>query len=79
VSPGILACAFLLLSASVPADASEETGLVYVVKSDPSTPTTVFAGAQRGLFKSMDAGATWTATGLTQATVALAIALAIHP
>jgi hypothetical protein len=49
-------------------------GLVYVVKSDPSNPTTVFAAAQHGLFKSVDAGATWTATALTQGTIALAIA-----
>jgi hypothetical protein len=73
-SPGILACAFFLLWPSSPADASQEMGLVNVVKSDPSTPGTVFAGAQRGLFKSTDAGATWNPTGLTQATVALAIA-----
>jgi hypothetical protein len=72
--PGILACAFLMLSASIPANASEEMGFVYVVKTDPSTPTTVFAGAQRGVFKSMDEGKTWAATGLTQGTVALAIA-----
>ena len=48
--------------------------MVNVVKSDPSTPGTVFAGAEHGLFKSTDAGATWIATDLTQATVALAIA-----
>src|SRR5262245_42731838 len=73
-SPGILACAFLMLSASAPADASEEMGSVHVVRSDPSTPATVFAGAERGVFKSIDGGTTWTATGLTQGTVALAIA-----
>src|SRR5262245_49265241 len=74
-SVSIAAGACFLLSASIPADASEEMGLVYVVKSDPSTPSTVFAGAERGVFKSLDAGATWTATGLTEATTGLAIAL----
>lgn len=73
-SPGILAGAFSLLWAWIPADATEEMGLVYVVMSDPRDPAIVFAGAQRGLFKSMDAGTTWAATGLTQATTGLAIA-----
>lgn len=71
---GTLACACLLFFVAVAADASEEMGFVYVVKTDPSAPTTIFAGAQHGLFKSTDAGATWTATSLTQGTVALTIA-----
>jgi hypothetical protein len=70
---GVLGCALLLASA-VTASASEQMGIVYVVKSDPSSPTTVFAAAQRGVFKSIDAGVTWAATGLTEGTVALAIA-----
>ena len=56
----------VLLLAPVPTGASQEMGLVYVVKSDPSSATTLFAGAEHGLFKSVDAGATWTATALTQ-------------
>ena len=72
-SSGILACVALLLSVAAPANASDEMGVVNVVKGDPSAPTTLFAGANRGLFKSIDAGATWAATGLTQPTVALAI------
>src|SRR5687768_14891440 len=73
-SPGAFAGACLLLFASVSAHASEEMGPVYVVKSDPSIPTTIFAGAERGLFKSTDAGATWAATGLNETTTAVAIA-----
>lgn len=72
-SPGIFACVFVLLSWSI-AGASPEMGSVYVVKSDPSSPATFFAGAERGVFTSTDAGATWAATGLTQAAHALAIA-----
>jgi len=68
------ACALVLLSAPVPTGAAQEMGMVYVVKSDPSNATTVFAGAQHGVFKSVDAGATWTATSLTQPAIALAIA-----
>ena len=68
------ACVFVLLSAPVPTGASQEMGRVYVVKSDPSNAATVFAAAQQGVFKSTDAGATWTATSLTQPAIALAIA-----
>src|SRR5262249_6377765 len=74
---GILASACFLLwasVASVAADATDEMGLAYVVKSDPSDPAIVFAAAQRGLFKSLDAGATWTPTSLTAGTTALAVA-----
>jgi hypothetical protein len=44
------------------ANASEEMGLAYVIKRDASTPTTLFAGAERGVFKSVDTGGAWTAT-----------------
>src|SRR6516225_7400392 len=67
-------CVLVLLSAPVPTGASQVMGRVYVVKSDPSNPASVFAAAQQGVFKSTDAGLTWTATGLTQAAFALAIA-----
>jgi hypothetical protein len=69
----IVACWFVIVPTLLAADASGQMGIVYVVKSDPRKPTTVFAAAQRGLFKSLDAGVTWTATALTEAAVALAI------
>jgi hypothetical protein len=49
-------------------------GWVNIVKGDSSRPITVFAGAARGVFKSVDAGATWTASSLTRTTGALGIA-----
>ena len=71
---GIPACVFLLLSSGpVQAYASDAMGMVNVVKVDPSTPTTVFAGANRGVFKSVDGGASWTATAVTEPTFGLAI------
>jgi hypothetical protein len=73
-SPYIFACTFILVWTSVPAAASGEMGFVYVVKSDPRDPAIVFAGAERGVFKSIDAGATWAATNLTQGTTGLTIA-----
>jgi Divergent InlB B-repeat domain len=70
----LAACIFALVSTPVPTGASQEMGRVYVVKTDPSNPASVFAAAQQGVFASTDAGATWTATSLTQPTIALAIA-----
>jgi hypothetical protein len=56
---------------------------VSAVAVDPLVPSTlyaasggIFCGAGRGVFKSTDAGATWNATGLTNASVS---ALAIDP
>jgi len=72
---GFLACAFILIVlGAVPAYASQEMGLVYVVKSDPANPATMFVAAHHGVFKSIDAGVTWNVTGLTAETTALAIA-----
>jgi len=53
------------------------TALAIAPRTDPETPTTLYAGtSDRGVFKSVDGGATWSATGLTNAEV---WALAIDP
>ena len=50
-------------------------GNVHALAIDPITPSTLYAGTGGGVFKSTDAGATWSAanTGLTNAVDALAI------
>ena len=53
-------------------------GNVYCTAADPSQPATVYAGTERGVFKSVDGGASWTFTsaGLPPARVQ---AIAIDP
>src|SRR5207244_3960097 len=48
--------------------------LVDALVISPSTPTTLYAGTLGGVFKSTDAGSSWTNTGLTYVH-----ALAINP
>lgn len=60
------------------ADATPGGGYVYTVAVDPRNPKIVYAGIQqpsgsRGVWKSTDAGATWTRTSLTAAVRALVI------
>lgn len=38
-------------------------GYVYALEIDPGNPTTLFAGTSGSVYKSTDAGATWSATG----------------
>ena len=55
------------------------TGRVTAIAVDPNNADTVYiGGAQGGVWKSTDAGATWTALGDTQASLAIG-ALAIDP
>ena len=62
---------------AVPAYPWHGTGNIAALAIDPVTPTTLYAGTcDRGLFKSTDGGASWTATGLTNISVS---ALAIDP
>ena len=75
----VLALAILLLVTlwAVPAYPWHGTGNIAALAIDPVTPTTLYAGTcDRGLFKSTDGGASWTATGLTNISVS---ALAIDP
>src|SRR5438445_13664732 len=75
----VLALAILLLPTrgAVPAYPWHGTGNIAALAIDPLTPTTLYAGTcDRGLFKSTDGGASWTATGLTNISVS---ALAIDP
>src|SRR5438094_875201 len=52
-------------------------GPVYTLALHPQTATTVYAGTcGGGVFKSTDGGATWSASGLTDASV---LALALDP
>jgi photosystem II stability/assembly factor-like uncharacterized protein len=48
----------------------------FVVAIDPTLPATLYAGTDRGVFRSTDGGATWNLVGLTQTNVNL---LAIDP
>lgn len=53
------------------------TALAIAPRTDPETPTTLYAGtSDRGVFKSTDGGASWSATGLTNTYV---LSLAIDP
>lgn len=53
------------------------TALAIAPRTDPETPTTLYAGtSDRGVFKSTDGGASWSATGLTNSYV---LSLAIDP
>jgi len=49
------------------------SGAVYALATVPGSATDLFAGTTAGVFKSTDAGASWTATGLGSSTKALAI------
>jgi photosystem II stability/assembly factor-like uncharacterized protein len=40
------------------------TRAVYALAVDPTTPATLYAGTERGVFKSTDEGANWTINGL---------------
>src|SRR5438445_13794543 len=62
----VLALAILLLVTlwAVPAYPWHGTGNIAALAIDPVTPTTLYAGTcDRGLFKSTDGGASWTAIG----------------
>ncbi len=48
-------------------------GAVWAIAVDPTDPQLVYTGTNNGVFRSTNAGATWTATNLTQQTRALAI------
>ena len=55
-----------------------EGGLVTALTLDPSNSSTVYAATARGLFKSVDAGATWRPTGAGLNKHSL-LALAVDP
>jgi photosystem II stability/assembly factor-like uncharacterized protein len=67
-----------------PARAGESTwttngpngGAVWSLAADPSSPSTLYAGTDNGIFKSEDNGATWS---LVSASVLSAKCLAVHP
>ncbi len=76
---------FVLCAASLPAQdpgpgfvLQGEGGLVTALALDPSNSSTVYAASARGLFKSVDAGATWRPTGAGLNRHSL-LALAIDP
>jgi len=48
-------------------------GRVWVVRVDPNRPGVLYCGTYRGVFKSTDAGASWTATSFTRDTRALVL------
>src|SRR5258705_802159 len=48
-------------------------GSVFVLATDPRTPTTLYTGTRVGVFKSTDGEGTWSDTGLAATVVALAI------
>ena len=54
---------------------------IYSMAIDPSTPSTVYAGAQGGVLRSLDSGATWTLTnsGLPTLPIPVVTSLAIDP
>lgn len=66
-----IAGALLVLSASLPARADTPVwahrgpagGNVYTVAADPLHPSVLYAGTERGVFKSADGGATWAFSG----------------
>lgn len=67
----------LVLLRAVPAYPWHGSGSITALAIDPVTPTTLYAGTyDRGVFKSTDGGASWSATGLTNI---LVTALAIDP
>src|ERR1700737_1433783 len=67
MEPSRLAMALALLLAA--GDAAGQTGAwtshgpvggnIYCLVQDPSQPSTLYAGTQRGVIKSVDSGATW--------------------
>lgn len=67
----LLAVVGTLLTFAVPA--WSQTGAVTTLAIDPATPTTLYAGTSRGVFKSTDGGATWSATTLPASVSSLAI------
>jgi len=70
-----LASVVLVVLTAAPAFPSHGAGSIAALAIDPKTPTTVYAGtSDRGVFKSIDDGANWSATGLANIYVsALAI------
>jgi len=67
----------VLVLRAAPAYPWHGTGEITALAIDPLTPTVLYAGTfDRGVFKSTDAGANWSATGLTSVFVT---ALAIDP
>ena len=55
-----------------------EGGIIYALAIDPTTPSTLYAGTDGGVFKSTNSGGNWSAvnTGLTSITV---LSLALDP
>src|SRR5206468_1255774 len=49
------------------------------VAIDPVTPDTVYAGTESGVFKSVDGGATWTATGVMEPAVTAVSSVSLSP
>src|SRR3989442_497617 len=70
-----LASVVLVVLTAAPAFPSHGAESIAALAIDPKTPTTVYAGtSDRGVFKSIDGGANWSATGLANIYVsALAI------
>jgi len=60
-----LASVVLVVLTAAPAFPSHGAESIAALAIDPKTPTTVYAGtSDRGVFKSIDGGANWSATGL---------------
>ena len=77
----IVLCAAASLAAQDPGPGfvlQGEGGLVTALALDPSTSSTIYAATARGLFKSVDAGATWRPTGAGLNKHSL-LALAVDP
>ncbi|OLE39796.1 MAG: hypothetical protein AUG00_00715 [Candidatus Rokubacteria bacterium 13_1_20CM_2_70_7] len=73
----ILASVIFVALTAAPAYAWHGSGSITALAIDPQTPSTLYAGTHdRGVFKSTDGGATWSATSLTNMWVT---ALAIDP
>jgi hypothetical protein len=72
----VVSVVFVALTA-IPASAWHGSGDITAIAIHPLTPTTLYAGSSdRGVFKSTDAGTTWSATALTGIFVTV---LAIDP
>jgi hypothetical protein len=56
----LLAAFPLLADTPVWSHRGPEGGNVYIVAADPGNPSTLYAGTERGVFKSSDGGASWT-------------------
>ena len=77
---GLLVCVATVAEAGVDVWTTNgpEGGSIFALAIDPTTPATLYAGTTGGLFKSLDAGANWSAvnSGLTNTFV---LDLAIDP